>query len=108
MVQECFIYILILLNFLNNVSLDNKLMSSVLYNLEVLQYKVACQEIGLIDKVVTGPLWRMMVKEKEVLNMSVHYQAMLDFFKECEQNASSSNFLNGTLRLFSELVVDDD
>ena len=27
-----------------------------------------------------------MVKEKEVLNVSVHDQAMLDFFKECEQD----------------------
>ena len=28
-----------------NVSLDNKLMSSVFYDLEVLQYKVACQAV---------------------------------------------------------------
>ena len=89
-----------------NVSLDNKLMSSVFYDLEVLQYKVACQALGLIDKLITGPLWRMMMKEKEVLNMSLHYKAMLDFFKECEQDASS--FLNGTSRLFPDLVVDDD
>ena len=46
------------------------------------------------------------MKEKEVLNMSLHYKAMLDFFKECEQDASS--FLNGTSRLFPDLVVDDD
>ena len=34
-----------LVEFLNNVSLDNKLMSSVFYDLEVLQYKVACQAV---------------------------------------------------------------
>ena len=95
-----------LVEFLNNVSLDNKFMSSVFYDLEVLQYKVACQALGLIDKLVTGPPQRMMVKEKEVLNMSVHYQAMLDFLKKYEQDASS--FLNGRLRLFSDLAVDDD
>ena len=45
-----------LVEFLNNVSLDNKLMSSVFYKLEVLQYKVPGQALGLIDKLVTGPL----------------------------------------------------
>ena len=28
---------------------------------------------------MTGPPWRTMVKEKEVLDMSLHYQKMYDF-----------------------------
>ena len=45
-----------LVEFLNNVSLDNKLMSLVFCDLEVLQYKTACQALGWIDKLVTGLL----------------------------------------------------
>ena len=45
-------------------------------NLQVLPFKVAYQALGLIDKLVNGPLWRMMVKEKEVLSMSTHYQIL--------------------------------
>ena len=55
--------------FLQNVSLENKLMSVVFHDLQVLHFQVACQALGLIDKLVSGPLWRMMVKEKEVLNV---------------------------------------
>ena len=40
---------------------------------------IACQALGLIDKYVTGTLWRMMVKKMEVLNMSKHYQKMKTF-----------------------------
>ena len=51
-------------------------MSAVHHDFQVLHFRVASQALGLIDKYVTGPLWRMMVKEKEVLNMSNHYQKM--------------------------------
>ena len=62
-----------LVDFLKNSSLDIKLMSEEYHDLQVLHFRVACQALGLIDKYVTQPLWRMMVKEKEVLNMSKHY-----------------------------------
>ena len=44
-------------------------MSMVFHDLQVLPFQVACQALGLIDKLVSCPLWRMMVKEKEVLNV---------------------------------------
>ena len=68
--------------FLNNVSLENKLKSLVFPDLQVLTFKVACQALGLIGKLVSGPLWRMMVKEKEVLSMSTHYQGLYEFLKK--------------------------
>ena len=95
-----------LIEFLENVSLDNKLMSAAFYDLHVLAYKVACQALGLIDKLVTGPLWRTMVKEKEVLDISVHYQKMYDFFKQCA--ADPSLFLDGTNLPFPDLIIEDD
>ena len=95
-----------LIEFLDNVSLDNKLMSAAFYGLYVLAYKVACHALGLIDKLVTGPLWRTMVKEKEVLDMSLHYQNMYDFFKQYV--ADPSLFLDGTNLPFLDLIIEDD
>ena len=57
-------------------------MSAVFHDLQVLAFEVACQALGLIDKLVSGPLWRMMVKEKEVLSMSTHYQGLYEFLKK--------------------------
>ena len=91
--------------FLNNVSLENKLMSAVFHDLQVLAFEVACQALGLIDKLVSGPLWRMMVKEKEVLSMSTHYQSVYEFFKEGGEDATA--FLNSESRPFPDLVVED-
>ena len=48
-------------------------MSAVYHDLQVLHFRVSCQALSLIDKYVTEPLWKMMVKEKDVLNMSKHY-----------------------------------
>ena len=74
-----------LIEFLYNVSLHDKLMSAAFYDLHVLAYKVACQALGLIDKLVTGPLWRTMVMEKEVLDMSLHYQKRIIFSNSVQQ-----------------------
>ena len=41
-------------------------MSAVYHDLQVLHFKVACQALSFKDKYVTGPLWRIMVKEKQV------------------------------------------
>ena len=68
--------------------------------------KLACQILDLIDKPVTGPLWRTMVKENEVVDMSLHYQKLHDFFKQCATDPSL--FSDGTNLLFPELIVEDD
>ena len=67
-----------LVEFLNELSLDNKLMSAEYHDLQVLHFRVACQALSLIDKYITGSLWRMMVEEKEVLDVK-HY-------KKCTHN----------------------
>ena len=46
-----------LLTFFNNIEIENKLLA-VVWDLEVLAYYVACTALGLIGKLLTGPLWR--------------------------------------------------
>ena len=55
---------------------------------------------------MTGPLWRTMVQEKEVLGMSLHYQKMYDFFKQSA--ADPSLFLDSTNLPFPDLIIEDD
>ena len=95
-----------LVDFLNNLSLDYKLMSAVYHELQVLHFRVACQALGLIDKYITGPFWRMMVKEKEVLDISKHYQKRYTFFNDCFLDATP--FLEGRNSLFPDLVWEDE
>ena len=92
------------MNFWINVSLDNEIMSAAFYDLHVLAYKVGCQALGLIDKLVTGPLSRTMVEEKEVLDMSLHQKCMI--FSNCA--ADPSLFLDGTNLPFPDLIIEDD
>ena len=47
-----------------------------------------------------------MVKENEVLDMSLHYQKLLDSFKQCATDPSL--FSDGTNLLFPELIIEDD
>ena len=40
------------------------------------QYKIGSCALGLIYKLVTGPLWQKLESEESVLDMAVHYQNM--------------------------------
>ena len=55
----------------------------------MLAYKVGCQAFGLIEKLVSGPLWRIMNKEKCVLDISKHYQNLLECFEKWAINCTS-------------------
>ena len=94
-----------LLTFFDNIEKENKLLAAV-WDLEVLPYYAACKALGLIGKLLTGPLWRLMVSEKNVLKMSPHYQKMLECFELWAIDASS--FLSGDVSLFSNFFKPDE
>ena len=62
------------------------------WDLKVLAFRVGCRVLSLIVKLVTGTLWRIMVKEKCVLNTSTHYQKLLTCFEKWVDDSTS--FLN--------------
>ena len=45
--------------------------------------------MGLIEELVTGPPWKIISKEKDVVNMYAHYQDFLSFFKSSADDASA-------------------
>ena len=69
-------------------------------------YKVGCRALGLIKKQITGPFWRILVKEKYVLNMSKHYQDLLFYFEEWAEDCSSFLINNDTFYDWSFISED--
>ena len=88
-----------LLDFFDKIEKDNKLLTAVK------QYRIDCRCLGLIHKLVTGPLWRKMEHEKAALNMSPCYQLMLSSFIEWANDASL--FVKGEVGLFPEFISKD-
>ena len=59
-----------LINFLRRIEHSNKLLDAVYCDLEVLSFKIGCMALGLIEKLITGPLWKIMANETHILRMS--------------------------------------
>ena len=59
-----------LLDFFRRIERNNKLLDAVYWDLEVLAYRAGCRALGLIEKLVTGPLWKILATESHILNMS--------------------------------------
>ena len=95
-----------LINFFDQIELDNRLLVAVYWDLKVLAFKVDCRVLGLMEKLVTGPLWRIMVKEKCVLNMSTNYQKLLTCFERWADDSTS--FLNNETFCDPSFISQDD
>ena len=91
-----------LLTFFDQLTKQNKLLTAVFQDLHYLPYQVECCCLGLIQKLVTGPLWRKMEMEKTALNTSLPYKIMLKKFEKWCDNAF--NFVKGEESLFPEYM----
>ena len=94
------------INFFDQMELDSRLLVAVYWDLKVLAFRVGYRVLGLIEKLVTGPLWRIMVKEKCVLNMSTHYQNLLTCFEKWADDCTS--FLNNETSCEPSFISQDD
>ena len=66
----------------------NRLLQAVLSDLSVPKYNAGCKALGIIDKIVTGPLWRHLVHSGvTILEMSSTYSKMHALFEEWGQDA---------------------
>ena len=82
------------------------MLSSVHWDLGVIGYRVGCWTLVLIEKLVSGPLWKIISKEKQILNMSAHYQDSLSFFEVCADDASA--FMKGDKTFCDFAFVNQD
>ncbi|PIK33021.1 hypothetical protein BSL78_30166, partial [Apostichopus japonicus] len=67
------------------------------------QYIAGVKSLGIIDKVITGPLWRAMEKEKHVLAMNERYDRLLECLAKWGKD--STDLLTGSDLLYSDVPL---
>ena len=79
-----------LLQFFERVKDDNKLMKAVYEDLKVNEYRTGVKVLGLLDKIVTGPLWKLLNVKEHVTDMNERYmyERMLNCFESWSRDAS--------------------
>ena len=65
-----------------------------------------CKVLGLLSKLVTSPLWRVIESTNHVLDMNTHYDNLLTYFNRASDDASE--FVAGSWSPFSESLVKSD
>ena len=67
----------------------NKLLRAVLADVQVPEFLAGCKALGLINKIVTGPLWHVIEsKDVSILDINIHYCRLLECFEEWSKDAS--------------------
>ena len=91
-----------MITFIENIhgSQANRLLLAVLADLKNPVYMAGCRALGLVDKVITGPLWRKLKESTiSVLQMSNVYSEMKNKFDSRSNDASG--FIKGKAKLES-------
>jgi len=72
---------------------QNKLLKAVLDDANNELYISGCRALGLIDKFITGPLWKILESSLHILDTSTYFTKLLEFLAESGEDASE--FLTG-------------
>ena len=67
-------------HFFESVKDENKLLKAVHSDLQIESYLRGCGALGLINRFVTGPLWRFLGSGILILDVNKHYQKMSSQF----------------------------
>jgi hypothetical protein len=95
-----------MLSYLQNVGAENRLLKSVLFDLNVLEYVAGLKALGLISKLITSPLWCILEdRTVSMADMNAKYLELVTFLQDVSDNTES--FMAGELQVFSEHVKKD-
>ena len=73
-----------IVDFLQNVwGTPNRLLKAVLEDASNTNYIAGCKALGIIDKVITRPLWRILESDIHILNIPDYYAKLKTFFSGC-------------------------
>ena len=81
-------------DFLKSWGTSNRLLRAVLEDISNVAYVAGTKALGLIDKHITGPLWRILESGVHVLDLPHHYSKLKDFFETCTEESISA-FMTG-------------
>ena len=94
-----------IINFLRKVwGTPNRLLQAVLDDAEHDLYIAGCKALGLIDKHITGPLWRVLESDVHILDVPNYYRDLLTFLK----TEDISGFMTGENVPFSAVRIKKD
>ena len=80
------------------------MLTAVHYDLNVTSFIAGCRALGLIDKFLTGSLWRLLVQIKNVLELNKYYQRIEELSLVISNDATE--FLNGNGTFFPDFEND--
>ena len=89
--------------FFDTVKDDNKLLKAVHSDLQIQSYLCGCKAIGLTNKFVTGPLWRLLESGIHILDLNEHYPKMCSLFFDLFVDAS--DFILGNVIFFENIEI---
>ena len=86
-----------IVQFLTQVNgVPNKLLAAVLTGIQNNFNLAACKALGLIDKFITGPLWRVLESDIHILDMPEKYRSLLKFLQRCTSSTMAmQEFMTG-------------
>ena len=94
-----------IINFLKKVwGTPNRLLQAVLNDAESNLNMAGCKALGLIDKHITGPLWRLMESSTHILDVPKYYKVLHTFV----QNDDVSGFMTGENVPFPTMRIKKD
>ena len=79
---------------------ENNLLKAVSQDLKVESFIAGCRALGLVNKFLTGPLWRLLVKVKNVLTLNKYYQRIEEISMQISEDATE--FLKGNVIFFDD------
>ena len=95
-----------MINFLTKTwGTPNRLLKAVLEDASNNLYMAGCKALGLIDKFITGPLWRILESDIHILDLSDYYTKLLSFLENCKD---ASEFMTGENTPFPDTPVKKD
>ena len=95
-----------IVNFLtNSLGTPNRLLKAVLDDASCKLYIAGCKALGLIDKHITGPLWRILESNIHILDLPHYYNKLLQFIQQCRD---MSGFMTGENVPFQDKPITKD
>uniref|UniRef100_W5MZG7 Uncharacterized protein n=1 Tax=Lepisosteus oculatus TaxID=7918 RepID=W5MZG7_LEPOC len=82
---------------------DNSLVAEVHADLNVPQYVAGCRALGLVAKIITEPLWRVMSKKEHVLAMNDRYQTLVSKLKDWQKDGT--RLVKGQVCLYDDIEI---
>ena len=78
----------------------------VLFDLKQPFFIAGCKALGLICKLVTTPLWRLLERKHHIFDMNLKYLELTSFLKDACTN--TEDFMSGKMKPFEDIPVKED